>query len=130
LGIAILNHATFVARGFAGDIPHLTDLLVKAISHKGFALLDVLQPCPTYNKTRPYNWYREHIYKLEETDYKPNDRIQAIAKTREEEKLPIGVFYQENKPTYHEQISSLKAGTLVNQSIKVIDITMAFQELK
>ena len=130
LGLAIINQATFVARGFAGDIPHLTQLLTAALSHRGFALLDVLQPCPTYNQDRPYNWYREHIYKLEETDYQPTDRLKEIAKTMEEEKLPIGIFFKESKPTYHQQINSLKTATLISQSKGTVDLTSALSQLR
>jgi len=129
LGIALLNHATFVARGFAGDIPHLTKLLSSAINHTGFALLDVLQPCPTYNKTKTYSWYRDHIYYLDQQNYQPNNKQLALEKTQETDKLPIGIFYQEQKPAYHQQLIAIKEKPLAHQDLSHIDISKSLSQL-
>ena len=129
LGVAILNQATFVARGFAGDIPHLTKLLIAAISHSGFSLLDILQPCPTYKKDRSYAWYRDHIYYLDqEAGYQTNDRKLALQKTLETDRLPVGIFFEETKPAYHQQVISLKDTPLVSQTIDSINIGPALKE--
>jgi 2-oxoglutarate/2-oxoacid ferredoxin oxidoreductase subunit beta len=66
IGLALAEGATFVARGFAGDIPHLTELYKAAIEHDGFALVDVFQPCVTWNKLNTFSWFRERVYKLED----------------------------------------------------------------
>src|SRR5439155_17545141 len=68
MAIAMAGGATFVGRGFAGDPKHLTELIKKAINHKGYALVDVLQPCVTYNKINTYDWYKERVYKADEDE--------------------------------------------------------------
>ena len=78
IGLALAEGATFVARGFAGDVDHLTDLYRQAIQHDGFAIVDVFQPCVTWNKINTFKWFRERVYKLDETDYDPSDRAAAF----------------------------------------------------
>jgi 2-oxoglutarate ferredoxin oxidoreductase subunit beta len=62
LALAISLGASFVARAFAGDTSQTKDILKKAISHKGYALVDILQPCVTYNKLNTYQWFKENTY--------------------------------------------------------------------
>jgi 2-oxoglutarate ferredoxin oxidoreductase subunit beta len=117
VGLAIAEGATFVARGFAGDIPHLTGLIVDAIEHKGFALLDVFQPCVTWNKLNTFAWFRDRVYKLEETGHDPTDKIRAfdlslttyheMTCTPEQCRVPIGVLYREERPTYADGLPQL-----------------------
>lgn len=100
LTLAITAGATFVARGFAGDTPGLTALIAAAVKHKGFAVIDILQPCVTFNKVHTYQWYRERLYKLEEVVYAPTDKLKAMEKAMEwGDKIPVGIFYKEDKPT-------------------------------
>jgi 2-oxoglutarate ferredoxin oxidoreductase subunit beta len=120
---AIINHATFVARGFAGDIPHLTSLLEQGIKHQGFGLLDILQPCVTYNKEMTYQWYRKNIYDLNQQNHQPSDKKAALAKALETEKLPVGIFFQKQKPAYHQQIPNFSDTPLAHQDISNIDIS-------
>ena len=70
--VAVLHGCSFVARGFAGDVDHLMDLLVKAIRHKGFSFIDVIQPCITWG-THSVDWYKDRIFRLD-SDYDPADR--------------------------------------------------------
>ncbi len=111
LGIALAEGATFVARGFAGDIPHLTSLYVRALQHDGFALVDVFQPCVTWNKLNTFSWFRERVYKLEDEDWDASDRASALtlslttfhelACTPETCRVPLGVYYAETgRETY------------------------------
>ncbi|MBI2611542.1 2-oxoacid ferredoxin oxidoreductase [Candidatus Gottesmanbacteria bacterium] len=114
LSIALAAGATFVARGFAGDIPNLTKLIIAGIKHKGFSYIDVFQPCVTFNHVNTYQWFREHIYDLSE-NYIPNDRGEAYKKALEwSDKIPMGIFYQEEKPTYEDQIVQLGETPLIN----------------
>lgn len=117
LTLAIAAGATFVARGFAGDIDHLCELIKKAQQHQGFSVVDILQPCVTFNPNTSYAFFREHIYKLEE-DYQTDNKINAFAKALEWEmsgKLPIGVFYEEQKPCYEDEVEQIKNTPLVDQ---------------
>ena len=96
LSLALVAGGTFVSRGFAGDIPHLTGILEKAIQHKGFSVVDVLQPCVTFDKIHTYEWYRERIYTVEPS----NTKKEALNASMEwGDKIPIGVFYEEQKET-------------------------------
>lgn len=120
IAIALAAGATFIARTFAGDTKHLSATLQAAIKHRGYALVDCLQPCVTYNKLNTYDWYRARVYKLgEEVGYNPADKLQAFAKAQEwGERIPIGVFYENTeRPTYEEQVSALKKGPLVEQEL-------------
>ncbi len=91
--IAITHNCTFVARGFAGDIDHLRDLLVEAINHPGLSYVDVIQPCITWG-IHPVSWYKERVYKLGD-DYDPGNREAALKKTTEwGERMLIGILYR------------------------------------
>jgi len=109
LTLAISQGATFVAQTFAGDAPHLISMIKEGITHKGFSLVNVLQPCVTFNKINTYQYYREKTYKLP-SDYKKNNFNTALTKASElnEEKFPLGVVYQIEKPTYTDQLSQVK----------------------
>jgi len=73
LAQALVSGATFVARGFAGEPRHLRSLLMQAIKHRGFALVDVLQPCVSFNRVNTYDYFRERCYKLGEEGHDPGD---------------------------------------------------------
>ena len=119
--LALAGGATFVSRGFSSDPRHLTELIQKAITHKGYALVDVLQPCITYNKINTNDWYKQRVYKLDaDPDYDASDYDAAWDKAREwEDRIPIGVIYQEEgRPTYEEQVTQLEAGPLMRQPVQ------------
>jgi 2-oxoglutarate ferredoxin oxidoreductase subunit beta len=110
LAIAITAGAGFVARAFSGDKEHLVDIMQQAIKHKGYALVDILQPCVTFNKINTFMYYKKRVYKLDE-NYDPKDKMTAIQKSMElDEKIPIGVIYKEEKPTYHDKFDFLSDG--------------------
>jgi len=79
--------------------------LKKAILHKGYALVDILQPCVVYNKINTYKWFAENTYYLEES-YEPTNRVEAFKRAIEKESIPLGIFYTNtNKPTFEENLS-------------------------
>jgi 2-oxoglutarate ferredoxin oxidoreductase subunit beta len=121
---ALVSHGTFVARGFAGDPKHLQALIVEAISHKGFSYIDVLQPCVTFNYLNTYQWFRERVYKLEEEGHDYTDRKKAIEKSLEYgDQIPIGVFYEEERPTYLDNLPHVLGKPLTEMPIENVDIT-------
>jgi len=92
LAVAVALDASFVARAFVGDVSQTVEILKRAISHKGYALVDIFQPCVSYNKINTYQWFKEHTYYLDDS-YDPHDRNKAFQKALEDEKLPLGVLY-------------------------------------
>jgi 2-oxoglutarate ferredoxin oxidoreductase subunit beta len=118
LAVAIVNGASFVSRGFAGDIDHLSNLIKKGIAHRGFALIDILQPCVSFNPKNTFQWYKERTYKLEDEKYDPGDKRAALDKALEwGDKIPIGVIYEGNLPVYEDQLPALRKGALVRNDI-------------
>src|SRR3990167_1953788 len=117
VAIALAAGATFVARGFAGDIPGLAKLMVQGFNHPGFAFIDVLQPCVTFNHINTYQWYREHIYVLD-SSHDVTNRARAFEKALEwGPKVPTGIFYKIEKPTYEAQTPQLNETPLVAQDL-------------
>jgi len=120
LALAITAGATFVSRGYSGELPHLAWLIGEALEYPGYALVDVLQPCVTFNRSTAYDFYKERVYKLEdEQAYDPTDRTAAWEKAHEwDGQIPIGIVYRgDPMPTYEEQVPALKAGPLVRQPL-------------
>jgi 2-oxoglutarate ferredoxin oxidoreductase subunit beta len=126
---AIVSHATFVARGFAGDPKHLQNLIVQAIKHRGFSYIDVFQPCVTFNYLNTYEWFRKRIYKLEDEGHDYTDKWKALEKSLEwGDRIPVGIFYKEERPTYLDQLPHLKA-PLTKISIGNVDITEIMENM-
>ncbi len=82
LSLTLSAGATFVARGFAGDNKHLSSLICDGIKHKGFSIIDIMQPCVTFNRKNTFAWFYERLYKLGE-DYDSKNRLNALAKAEE-----------------------------------------------
>jgi len=118
IALAIVSGASFVGRGFAGDIDHLSNLIKKGITHRGFALIDILQPCVSFNHKNTFQWYRERVYNVEDEKYDPSDKKAALEKALIwGERIPIGIIYEENLPVYEDQLPALSDGPLVKQKI-------------
>ncbi|MDD1777549.1 MAG: thiamine pyrophosphate-dependent enzyme [Candidatus Helarchaeota archaeon] len=104
LAVAIALDASFVARTYSGDLELTVEILKKAITHKGYALVDLLHPCPSFNRTNTPQWYKDHTYLLDDS-HDPTDRQQAFQKATERDKLPLGVFYLNPRSTFEENLS-------------------------
>jgi len=129
IALALTAEASFVARGFSGKEEHLTDLIAKAIQHKGFSLVDILQPCVTFNKLNTFHYYYERVYDLQKEGYQPDDKEKAFKKAQEwGERIPIGIFYREKRPSYHSELFQIKEKPLVGQNLAGIDITKSMKE--
>jgi len=121
---ALVSNGTFVARGYAGDMKHLTGLMVEALKHRGFAYLDVFQPCVTFNYLNTYDWFKERLYKLEEEGHNYTDRQRALEKSFEwGDRIPIGIFYREERPTYRDGFPHVKGMPLTKLRIEDVDVT-------
>jgi 2-oxoglutarate ferredoxin oxidoreductase subunit beta len=114
LALAIVEDASFVARSFSGDREHLKAMMLAALQHDGFCLLDILQPCITFNQVNTYKWYKQRVRPVG-GDHDPTDRAAALelAFTWGEE-IPIGIYYTSDRPSFESRLGVLEAGTLVN----------------
>lgn len=107
--LALTQGATFIAQAFSGNLPQLSQLITAAMQHKGLSLVNILQPCVSFNKVNTYGYYFEKSYQL--TDHDPTNFTAALQKCAEpmEEKFPIGILYQVERPTYTDQIAQLQS---------------------
>lgn len=112
--------ASHVSRGFAGDIEHLTQLINRALKHRGFSLVDVLQPCVTYNKLNTYAWFRQRLKKLERPE---TSRLEALRKAVwSNEQILIGDFFAEEKPVFGYNYPQIKDKTVLQlQRTKLLE---------
>jgi len=125
--LAVALNCSFVARGFAGDIDHLKTLIKEAVNHKGFSLIDILQPCVSFNKINTFDWYKQRVYKLDES-YNPTDREVAFKKSLEwGDRIPLGVIYKTERPIFEEQFPVIKDFVLVKQKFN-LNISEILQE--
>ena len=106
LAVAIALDAAFVARAFADDVEQTGEILHRALIHRGYALIDILQPCVTFNKVNTYQWFKDHTYCLEDS-HNPYDRNEAFNKACETDRMPLGIFYiNPEKTTFEEKIGA------------------------
>jgi len=129
LAVALALDASFVARAFSGHAEQTKEILKKAIAHKGYALVDILQPCVSFNKLNTYQWFDENTYYLQEHDV--YDRSLAFNKALENEKLGLGILYvkpqkatfehnigiyeRDQRPLYERQVSLEKLAELIDE---------------
>jgi 2-oxoglutarate ferredoxin oxidoreductase subunit beta len=128
MALAVALDCSFAARGFAADTEHLKALMKEAMNHKGFALVDILQPCVTFNKINTYEWYRKRVYPVE-SDYNPEDRTAAFQKALEwGDRIPIGIIYRNHRPVFEERLPMLFEKPLVHQAFDTAKILMTLKE--
>ena len=120
IAVATVMKAGFVARGYGGDPDSLVDLIVQAISHRGFSLVDILQPCVSFNKVNTYAWYRDHCKKLD-ASHDPTD-IQAALRVAlgDETEIPVGVIYRNPRPAFEDKIGLSQEGRMGEPKGKAI----------
>lgn len=153
ISLALSSGYTFIARGFALDIKHLTNLIRQGIEHKGSSLIDVYQTCPTYNDLHPRGWYmgkdrdgKSRLLRLEDTGYDPEvknpdnpkevvaKKLQAIEKAYNlDGELHTGVFFKMRVPTLEENLAKklgpIMSSPLAEQKLWERDIAPLLEEL-
>jgi len=102
IALAISLDVTFVARVFCGDVEQTKEVMKKAILHKGFALVDIFQPCVSFNKINTFKWFKDNATYLPD-GYDPSDRAGAFKKSLEEEPFPLGIIYKSDHRTTFEE---------------------------
>jgi 2-oxoglutarate ferredoxin oxidoreductase subunit beta len=130
--LAIAADCSFVARGFAGEIEHLTALIKEAILHKGFAFIDILQPCVSFNRVNTLKWYSDRVYLVDDgPEYDSSDRMTAFTKAQQwGDRIPIGIIYRQKRPTLDGQLSAIARASLVTQEIDSASFSGIFEIFK
>jgi len=131
VSLAISSGATFVARCYSNDIKKLTELMIAANNHPGMAIIDILQPCITYNNECTASFFKENIYDLP-ADYDPTNKVAAFQKSLEwgAKQIPVGLIYKENRPTAEQEFSENGDVSIVTNSLKTRDISELLAKLK
>jgi 2-oxoglutarate ferredoxin oxidoreductase subunit beta len=127
VALAIALDVGFVARAFCGDIEGTKSIMKRAILHPGFALVDIFQPCVSFNKLNTFQWFKENTYALEE-GYRADSRAGAFARAIEEMPYPLGVLYEktDRRPfeamllAYEKNAQPLRARTRNMETLKKI----------
>lgn len=128
VALAVALDCSFAARSFAGDLEHLKGLIKEAFNHKGFTLIDILQPCVTFNKINTYEWYRQRVYHIE-PEYNPEDRAGAFKKALEwGDRIPIGIIYKNRRPVLEDRIPVIIDKPLVKQLFDVAKLKSTMEE--
>ncbi|RME79131.1 MAG: 2-oxoacid ferredoxin oxidoreductase [Methanobacteriota archaeon] len=129
---ALIAGATFVASSYAGDMKHTKEIIKKAIEHRGFSFVDCYQPCVTWDKINTYEWYKEHVYNLQDEGHDTGDFLKAMEKGLEPyrnnfERLPTGVFYESKEKTYADLFPALAQGPLVKKDMSKRNLEKDFE---
>lgn len=112
VAVAVAMKASFVARCFSGLHDHLVSILKRAIMHNGFALVDILQPCVSFNKINTFKWYKDRCTQLPE-DYDPHDWHRAMDTAMGSgEKIPVGVIFESDSQSYESRFPVCRKGAL------------------
>ncbi|WP_027186257.1 thiamine pyrophosphate-dependent enzyme [Desulfovibrio inopinatus] len=116
VAVAVAMHAGFVARGFSGNVDHLADLIQQGIQHEGFSLIDISQPCVSFNKVNTFGWYKERCKPLPE-DYDPTDWGTAMNTAMQfGETIPQGVIYKNDRPAFGSNIPAMQGEPLARRN--------------
>jgi len=130
IAMAISLGATFVARGYSAKIPHLTGLIEAGIKHEGFALIDVLQPCVSFNRLNTYQWYNKRVYDVTtDSDFNPENVSEAFAKSLEwGDRIPLGIIYRSKRSPYEQKLTALKTGPLIKKEPSIEKMKRTIKE--
>lgn len=129
MALAVAMNCGLAARGFSGDPDELTGLVKEALTFKGFSLVDILQPCVSFNKLNTYEWYRRRVRPVG-PEHDPADRAAAFALALEwGDVIPTGVIYRSERPTYEERVPVLSRDPLVRRPPDLSKIEASLQEL-
>lgn len=118
IALAISLDCSFVARTFVGDKEHMVETMKQAISHRGYALVDILQPCVVFNKVNTFKWYKDRVYKIDDS-HNPTDKIGAFKLSMEfGDKIPIGLIYKNDRRSYTDLLEHIPAEPLVKRRLE------------
>ncbi len=124
MALAIAGGATYVARAYSFDMPHLVKTIVEGTKHKGLSVIDTLQYCPTYNKIQTMDWFKQNLVKVETLGHDPKNKAAAMELVLANSgKMPYGLFYQEEgKWTYEDTLLGIVGGSAAKADLNSIDM--------
>ncbi len=131
--IVLTLNPSFVARVFSGDVKHMTEIFKQALNHKGFAFIDVLQVCPTYNRATSNKWFEERIRYTEDIKGYDEKDLEMAKKTAHDlsSEIAIGILYRNDRLDYASQLKSRegKKESLTDEvtSFDIVEILKAFR---
>lgn len=127
---ALTFGASFVARGYTAQPVELTQLIKAGITHHGFALLDIFQLCPTFNKEQTHPWFAERVYNLQTEKHDASNKAEAWTLAMTETKLPLGIIYQDKTSVaYHEKVFKQLDLSLIDRQTNTVELSSALEEL-
>lgn len=130
LAVALSLGAGFVARGSSGNKPQLAHLIREGMRYKGFALINILQPCVSFNRTNTFAWYKKRVYDLQDKGHDPEDFQRALDLSFQwGDSIPTGILYKKQKPSYTESIGALKDGSIMNRGYDAEKVNSLLSEL-
>jgi 2-oxoglutarate ferredoxin oxidoreductase subunit beta len=117
MAVAVAMRAGFVARGFAGMSDGLSTLIQQGIAHHGFALIDILQPCVSFNRVNTFAWYEERCAPLPSA-YDPTNWDEAMREASEwGERIPVGIIYRNDRPSFEDHLPVLSQGPMIDREL-------------
>jgi 2-oxoglutarate ferredoxin oxidoreductase subunit beta len=130
--LAVASDCGFVARGFSGDEEHLSSLITEGIRHRGFALIDILQPCVSFNKVNTFQWYKDRVYNIhDDPAHDPASRTMAFERAQEwGNRIPIGILYRHERPALNEREPAIRDLPLVEQGIDPASFEGIFESFR
>ncbi len=119
-----------MARGFSGDQKALVKIMVEAVKHKGFAVVDILQPCQTWNRQLTWKFYNENTYSIQDNGHDVSDQLAALQKALVvDDKIPVGVFYKVDAPDLASDIALPEDVPLKDHTTKLKDVQQIIDDL-
>jgi 2-oxoglutarate ferredoxin oxidoreductase subunit beta len=129
IAVAVAMQAGFVARSFSGNVDHLADMIGRGIAHRGFAVIDVLQPCVSFNHVNTFAWYKKRCTELADT-YDPTNWHEAMKAAMEwGDRIPIGVIYRNDRPPFESLIPVLSKGALTGRAVERAELVAAMNRV-
>lgn len=123
LQIALASGATFVARAFVGDQEHFQEILTAAVAHRGFAVINILQPCVIWNSVQTWQSWEQRVVRITKRHNVTNRSAAfTLAQTTWGKRIPIGILYRENRPTFESQVAKTVDLPLVSRDISKVNI--------
>ncbi len=127
--MAITLDAVFVVRSFSKEIEFTSKLIGEGVNTPSFSLIDVLQPCVSFNHINTYKWYSDRVYQLD-SSYDPADKSKAYKKSSEwGNKIPIGVIYKNSRRTSLNNFIKSKDLPLIKRKTDINGVDSLITEL-